>query len=34
MKSGRVTAEFTDMKNLTQEMILEASLKEKKGGDK
>lgn len=33
MKSGRVTAEFTDMSSLTQEMILEASLKEK-GGDK
>ena len=33
MKSGRVTAEFSDMSSLTQEMILEASLKEK-GGDK
>jgi len=29
MKSGRVTAEFTDVKNTTQEMILEASLKER-----
>ena len=33
MKGGRVTAEFSDMSSLTQEMILEASLKEK-GGDK
>ena len=33
MKGGRVTAEFSDVKNTTQEMILEASLKEK-GGEK
>ena len=31
MKGGRVTGEFTDVKATTQEMILEASLKEKGG---
>ena len=33
MKGGRVTGEFDDVQGTTQEMILEASLKEK-GGDK
>lgn len=33
LKGGRVTGQFDSMENLTQEMILEASLKEK-GGDK
>ena len=31
MKSGRVTGEFGDMETVTQEMLLEASLKEREG---
>ena len=32
MKSGRVTGEFGDMETVTQEMLLEASLKEREEG--
>ena len=31
MKSGRVTGEFSEMDTVTQEMLLEASLKEREG---
>ena len=31
MKSGRVTGEFSEMGSVTQEMLLEASLKEREG---